>query len=71
MIPLHPLDGGKVLARFIPDKLNNILEENQMTLQMVLIVFFVAGGFAVLRYPMFLIIDMLQHLAVSVVGLFV
>ena len=29
MIPLHPLDGGKVLARFIPARWNQALESNQ------------------------------------------
>lgn len=51
LIPLHPLDGGKVIARFIPDQWNNFLEENQGTLQMVLIVAFVAGGFSIIFAP--------------------
>jgi Zn-dependent protease len=70
MIPLHPLDGGKVLARFIPDKLNQTLEDNQGTLQIVLILVFVAGGFAILRPPVIFLIQLLQSLAVGVVGLF-
>ena len=51
MIPLHPLDGGKVLARFIPDQWNRTLEENQGTMQMALIILFVVGGFQIIFAP--------------------
>jgi len=68
LIPLHPLDGGKVLARFLPDRWNQVLEENQMLLQMGLIIFFLAGGFAFLRYPMIYIINLLQSGALVLVG---
>jgi len=71
LIPLHPLDGGKVLARFIPENWNRALEDNQSTLQIALILFFVLGGFSVLRGPMIFVINSLQHFAVSVIGLFI
>jgi Zn-dependent protease len=48
LIPLHPLDGGKILARFIPESWNQVLEDNQMMLQIALIVVFVTGGFSYL-----------------------
>lgn len=51
MIPLHPLDGGKVLARFLPRDANNWLEDNQAILQVVLIGLFVTGMFRYLAYP--------------------
>ncbi|MCB0422811.1 MAG: site-2 protease family protein [Bdellovibrionales bacterium] len=51
MIPLHPLDGGKVMARFLPRDANNWLEDNQMMLQMVLIGLFVTGMFKYLAIP--------------------
>ena len=51
MIPLHPLDGGKVLARFLPHNANHWLESNQGTLQIALIVFLIAGGFQYLAVP--------------------
>ena len=70
MIPLHPLDGGKVLARFLPDQANRFLEDNQGTMQIMLIVFFVAGGFRVLQAPMMFIINSIGILAHSVVSLF-
>ena len=71
MIPLHPLDGGKVLARFIPDNWNNFLEENQFYLQFALIGFFLLGGFAILRAPMFALINLLQSVALAIVGIFI
>lgn len=51
LIPLHPLDGGKILERFIPESLNRKLEENQATLQIILIGFFIIGGFHFLAEP--------------------
>lgn len=51
MIPLHPLDGGKVIQRFIPESWNRALEENQGTLQIILLVFFIGGGFRYLAAP--------------------
>lgn len=48
LIPLHPLDGGKILARFIPNSWNRFLEENQMTLNIILIAAFILGGFSFL-----------------------
>lgn len=68
LIPLHPLDGGKVIARFLPEKWNHFLENNQANLQILLIIFFVAGGFSYLRGPMLFIIGLFEKIAVSLVG---
>ncbi len=51
LIPLHPLDGGKVIARFLPIRWNYFLEQHQNQLQMGLIIFFIAGGFRFLGVP--------------------
>jgi Zn-dependent protease len=51
LIPLHPLDGGKIFARFLPRKINNWLEENQGTLSWALIAIFLLGGFQFLAAP--------------------
>jgi Zn-dependent protease len=48
LIPLHPLDGGKILARFLPFSWNRFLEDNQHVLNIILIVAFVTGGFSFL-----------------------
>ena len=59
MIPIHPLDGGKVIARFLPHQWNRALEDNQQMLNMVLIGIFVMGGFKYLAYPVAYLKDVL------------
>ena len=44
LIPIHPLDGGKVIAPFLPREWNNCLEENQSTLNMFLLIAIFMGG---------------------------
>ncbi len=51
LIPLHPLDGGKVLARFIPVSLNEKLEQNQGMLSFLLLLFFLSGAGRLLAIP--------------------
>jgi Zn-dependent protease len=65
LIPLHPLDGGKVLARFISYNANRWLEENQFTMQMLLIVGFVTGGFWFIAGPVYFIGENLIGTAIS------
>lgn len=44
LIPIHPLDGGKIVEPFLPYEWNRWLEENQGMLNMgLLLVIFVAG----------------------------
>ena len=51
LIPLHPLDGGKVLARFLPAKWNIFLENTQMYSSFILIGLFIVGGFQYIAFP--------------------
>ncbi len=51
LLPIHPLDGGKVLARFLPRQANYWLEENQGTLNIVLILMMITGAFRIIAYP--------------------
>ena len=51
LIPIHPLDGGKVLARFLPDEVNRKLEENQMVLGIVLMALMLSGLLTFLFAP--------------------
>ncbi len=51
LIPLYPLDGAKILERFIPYSWSRFLDDNQTMLQIILIVFFIAGGFQILAVP--------------------
>jgi len=66
LIPLHPLDGGKVLARFLPYNANRWLESNQNMLQMILLVLIFTGGFRVISYPVLLIQKFLLNLALLI-----
>lgn len=59
LIPLHPLDGGKVFARFLPYEWNRWLEMNQSTLSMILIAAFLLGGFRFLAYPVYIVAQVL------------
>lgn len=51
LLPLHPLDGGKVIARFIPIKWDTWLETNQMILSVILMLFVIMGVLRFLAYP--------------------
>ncbi|MGE4130469.1 MAG: site-2 protease family protein [Bdellovibrionales bacterium] len=44
MIPIHPLDGGKIIEPFLPARWNIWLMENQSQLGMFLLVFIMLGG---------------------------
>ncbi len=51
LIPLHPLDGGKVLARFLPVEWNWRLEQWETYTFFILIALFVTGVFSYLVFP--------------------
>ena len=51
LLPLHPLDGGKVLARFLPYRWNIFMEQNQHYFSFALIALFLLGGFHYLALP--------------------
>jgi Zn-dependent protease len=72
LIPLHPLDGGKVLARFIPYRWNEALERNQGYLNIALLLLFVTGGFQILAQPAVFsahfLVNSAEYLATSVAG---
>ena len=51
LIPLHPLDGGKVLARFLPVEWNWRLEQWETYTYFILIALFVTGGLSYLIFP--------------------
>jgi Zn-dependent protease len=51
LVPIHPLDGGKVIARFLPRHVNEWLENNQMYTSMVLLLLFISGAAALIALP--------------------
>lgn len=64
LLPIHPLDGGKVLARFLPAHLNDKLEENQMMLNFLLLFLVFSGALAILAWP----VEFATQLLLSVAG---
>lgn len=51
MIPLHPLDGGKVLARFLPASLNHKMEQHEQMTSMILLGLILLGALSFLAIP--------------------
>lgn len=51
LVPVHPLDGGKILARFLPYKAARWLDEREQMLSMILLVLFMSGAARVLGVP--------------------
>jgi Zn-dependent protease len=63
LLPLHPLDGGKVLARFLPVSVNYKLEQNQHVTSWILLGLVMTGMLGVLRVPVFYIFNSLMSFA--------
>ena len=61
LIPLHPLDGGKVIARFLPYRAGLFLENIQVYSSFILIGLFVLGGFQYIALPSYLLTQFLVH----------
>ncbi len=57
MLPLHPLDGGKVFERFLPYHWNRWLEDHQYELNIVLLILIFAGGLHYMSIPVRFIIN--------------
>ncbi len=55
LIPVHPLDGGKVLARFLPEAWNRRLEQNEAMMSMILMVLVMSGSLRFLAVPVLMI----------------
>lgn len=66
LIPIHPLDGAKVLARFLPARVNRWLEDNEQFLATGLLLVMVLGGLAVLKYPVAIARHSLEALAAAI-----
>ena len=52
LLPMHPLDGGKIVERFIPPAWNRWLEDHQAAMNILLVVFVVSGAFVYLARPL-------------------
>ena len=69
LIPLHPLDGGKVLARFLPDHVNRKLEDMQTYTSLLLLLLFVSGAAWIIAGPAQWFSEMMLRLTLSTMGL--
>jgi Zn-dependent protease len=65
MIPLNPLDGGKVLARFLPAQLNYKLEQNEHITSMILMALILTGALHILAIPVYWGQDLLMKTALG------
>ncbi|KYG61190.1 site-2 protease family protein [Bdellovibrio bacteriovorus] len=69
ILPLHPLDGGKVLARFLPAQLNYKLEQNEHITSMILMALVLTGALRILAIPVFWSYNNLVGLALGGFGI--
>lgn len=69
ILPLHPLDGGKVLARFLPAQLNYKLEQNEHITSMILMVLVLTGVLRFLAVPVIWSYNALVGLALGGFGI--
>jgi Zn-dependent protease len=68
LLPLHPLDGGKILERFIPYHWNRWLEDHQYQLNLVLLGLIIFGGLRFMLIPaQFLIHSTLRLIETGVI----
>lgn len=68
-LPIHPLDGGKIAARFLPHSTNRWLEENQLLLFIGLIVILQTPMVAIISAPIEMLYGLLMIFARLVWGL--
>ncbi len=68
LIPIHPLDGGKVLARFLPEDINRKLEASQPIMGIILLFLVISGSLRFLSVPVFMAHNFLLRLAMGGLG---
>jgi Zn-dependent protease len=62
-LPLHPLDGGKIIARFIPDSVDRWLEDNQFMLFIFLMVLLQTPAAVIFHAPIQILFDLLMQVS--------
>jgi len=63
MIPFHPLDGGKIVARFLPRSANNFLDQMEPYSLFIILGFFFIGGGAIIFTPVYYATSILMGVA--------
>ena len=69
LVPVHPLDGGKIFARFLPYKAARWLEEREHMLSMILLVLFLGGLGRLLAYPAAIVANLFANWASAILQL--
>lgn len=64
-IPLHPLDGGKIAARFLPRELNYKLEQHENITSLILLLLIMFGALQFLVIPVQFMYSHLLHFALG------
>ena len=64
MIPIHPLDGGKVLARFLPASVNYKMEQYEQYYGIILLGLILVGALSFLAIPVYYAANFLLRLAI-------
>ncbi len=70
LLPIHPLDGGKVLERFLSRNANQWLQQNQGALNMGLLFLILLGGGRILAIPVLITQKLLLGLSLVVTAPF-
>lgn len=65
LIPIHPLDGGKIVEPFLPHEWNRWLSDNQAQLNMFLFIFIMLAG-NILAGPVLLFAGLLQQVSIFI-----
>lgn len=68
LIPVHPLDGGKVLARFLPLDWARKLEENEMLTSWLLLILVISGALKILAIPVYWTAEAFVQVALRIVA---
>jgi Zn-dependent protease len=70
LLPVHPLDGGKILARFLPPDLERKMEDNQQMIGIILMVLLFTGIIGqVLRPAIYAVAGVMYFVANTIVGI--
>lgn len=63
ILPVHPLDGGKVLARFLPASINYKLEQNEQMSSIILMVLIITGMLSILALPVKFLFQLMLNIS--------
>ena len=63
LLPISPLDGSKIIGRFLPYNIRHVFEElNPMYGMMILLALFMTGLIRLISIPIYLLANLLLHL---------